>query len=309
MSGMTEKSKVVHLRSAKAVNSGGKIDPDAVTALLSTALRVFTGATDRPVGIKDASVGLNTIVKAKGNVGIKVNCLARRVVISQPALTGALVGLLAKAEVAPENVVIWERTTDELRQAGYTPNMYKKGVRCYGTDAEGVGYSSELYPIGSMGSLVSNILLGVDLNINLPVLKDHSLAGLAGGMKNNYGAIHNPNKYHGNHCNPYVAEICALPAIREKNRLTIIDCLNVQYHGGPAYNPSFVHHHGGLLVGTDPVAVDTVALSILEKIRAEHKMKPLKREQRYPEWLAVADKEYSLGHNTWDKIELIEKEI
>jgi uncharacterized protein (DUF362 family) len=140
------------------------------------------------------------------------------------------------------------------------------------------------------------------------VLKDHSLAGLAGGMKNYYGAIHNPNKYHDNRCNPHVADINALPAIREKNRLTIMDCLNVQYHGGPAYNPGFLERYGGLILGSDPVAVDFVALSVLEKIRSAHGRPPLAREGREPAWIqTAAKKEYGLGNASWDRIELIEK--
>jgi len=299
-----EKSKVVLVRSARSVTKNGEIDAKATSALLAAGLCLLAGQ-------KDAAVSLAGYVQPRQKVGIKVNCLARRVVVTQPALTEALVKLLQEARVKGEDIVIWERTTDELKQAGYEPNMFKSGPRCLGTDARGVGYSSRLYPIGSIGSLISNILVEeVEVNINLPVLKDHNLAGLAGGMKNFYGAIHNPNKYHDNHCNPYVAEVNALPLIRKKNRLTIIDCLKVQYHGGPAYNPGFVERYGGLILGADPVATDVVALSVLEKIRNAHGRPPLKREGRHPEWLMTAGSEkYKLGNASWDKIELIEKTV
>ena len=61
--------------------------------------------------------------------------------------------------------------------------------------------------------------------VSLPVLKDHNLAGVSLGMKNFFGAIHNPNKYHDNHCDPFVAEVFDVPLVRQKHRLTVIDAL------------------------------------------------------------------------------------
>jgi len=285
------------------VRPDGKPDPAIVASLLAAGVCELAGKPD-------PAAGLAGLIRPGRKVGLKVNCLAGRVAVTQPELVIALVDLLQKAGIKGGDIVVWDRTTDELKRAGYTANMFKSGPQCFGTDAGGVGYSSDLYPIGSIGSLVSNILLGVDVNINLPVLKDHSLAGLAGGMKNYYGAIHNPNKYHDNHCNPHVADVNAQSVIREKNRLTIMDCLNVQYHGGPAYNPGFIERHGGLILGTDPVAVDFVALSVLEKIRSAHGRPPLAREGREPAWIqTAASAKYALGNGSWDKIEFIEKTV
>jgi hypothetical protein len=42
-------------------------------------------------------------------------------------------------------------------------------------------------------------------------------------LKNMYGVIHNPNKYHPNGCNPYIADLNMLPEIRTRMRLTICD--------------------------------------------------------------------------------------
>ncbi len=295
------KSKIIVVRSGKVFDKSGGLDAAAIDNLLQFGLRTLGGK-------KDAATALAGYVQPQHRVGIKVNCLAKRVAVTQPLLVTSLIEQLQKAGIKGDGITVWERTTDELKRAGYTANMFKSGPRCLGTDAVGVGYSNRLYPVGSIGSLLSNILLGVDVNINLPVLKDHNLAGLAGGMKNYYGAVHNPNKYHDNHCNPHVADINSLPEIRDKNKLIIMDCLIVQYHGGPAYNPGFIERYGGLILGSDPVAVDFVALSILEKIRHEHGKKPLKREGRYPEWLQVAaSKNYALGNASWEKIELVEK--
>ena len=71
---------------------------------------------------------------------------------------------------------------------------------------------------GHLSKILTNL---TNRTVNLPVLKDHNLAGLSGSMKNMYGVIHNPNKYHLNNCNPYVAELNALAEI--KNSLGILD--------------------------------------------------------------------------------------
>ena len=81
--------------------------------------------------------------------------------------------------------------------------------------------------------------------INVPVLKDHDLAGVTMAMKNFYGAIHNPNKYHDNNCNPYIAELNTSPIIKDKTRLIVCDALLAQYNGGPAFKPQYTWNYGG----------------------------------------------------------------
>ena len=79
----------------------------------------------------------------------------------------------------------------------------------------------------------------IDALISVPVLKDHDLAGVSIAMKNMYGAIFNPNKFHANHCDPFVADLCSHPLIRRKLRLAVCDASRVQVHNGPAYFPRY----------------------------------------------------------------------
>ena len=71
------------------------------------------------------------------------------------------------------------------------------------------------------------------------VLKDHDGAGVTIALKNMYGVIHNPNKYHPNGCNPYIADLNMLPEIRSRMRLTICDATTACYEGGPGYKPEY----------------------------------------------------------------------
>jgi uncharacterized protein (DUF362 family) len=137
------------------------------------------------------------------------------------------------------------------------------------------------------------------------VLKDHDLAGVTLAMKNFFGAIHNPNKYHDNNCDPYIAELNTHPYIRRKQRLIVCDALVAQYNGGPAYKPQWAWNFSGLLIGTDTVALDYVGANIIEQKRKEIRMPSLKQAGREPKYIQTAA---SLGLGTSDpsQIDVIE---
>ena len=240
----------------------------------------------------------------RGAVGMKTNCIARRNNSTPVALVEALGDVLEESGIEANDIVIWERTNRELEAAGFKLNASNFGRRCLGTDSKGFGYGRKLYSSGNVSSLISNILTDlINYNINVTVLKDHSLAGLSGGLKNMYGAIHNPNKYHDDNCDPFAAHVNNLEPIRARNRLTIIDAHRVQFHGGPGYDSRFLQPYGGLIISNDPVAADRVALEILEKVRRKNGKPSLAESGRPVKYLASAEK-IGLGTATMEKIAL-----
>ena len=154
---------------------------------------------------------------------------------------------------------------------------------------------------------MSNIILSeATALVNVPVLKDHDLAGVSIGMKNLFGAIHNPNKYHENHCDPYVAELSTHPAIRGKLRLVVCDASRPQAQAGPAFEPQWAWNYGGVIVSTDPVALDAVGATILEDRRKELGLPSLKEAERYPSYISTAER---LGLGSADEAKIKVKEI
>lgn len=241
---------------------------------------------------------------SSGAVGMKVNCLARKLNSTPVALTEAFGDLLTEAGVPENNVVVWERTNRELKDAGFQLNASSFGRQCLGTDTDGFGYGSSFFTSGDVNSMVSSIL--TDLlkhNVNMPVLKDHSLAGLSGGFKNMYGAIHNPNKYHDNNCDPFAAHISNLTPIRNKTRLVIIDAVRIQYNGGPGYDSRYLENYGGLIIAIDPVAADTIALEILNKLRLKNNLPDLETAGRPVKYIKSAQA-LGLGIGDRNKIDL-----
>ena len=166
----------------------------------------------------------------------------------------------SRPEFRARNIVVWDRLNSDLESAGYRTGIRKDRIRCIGNDA--AGYETELAIFGSVGSLLSNTLTRTcDAVINLPVLKDHGIVGVTMALKNLFGAIHNPNKYHLDGGDPYVADVYMLPPIRQKVRLTICDALAPQYEGGPSYMPQWAWPYRGVLVSRDPVALDSDGLA------------------------------------------------
>jgi uncharacterized protein (DUF362 family) len=140
----------------------------------------------------------------------------------------------------------------------------------------------------------------------MPVPKDHGIAGVTVSLKNMFGAIHNPNKYHLNVGDPYIADVNMLPHIREKTRLILCDATTIQYEGGPSYLPHWTWQYNGLVVGGDPVAVDHTGWGIIEKKRAAEGMPSLAELGREPTYIATAaDDQHALGTNDSRRIELV----
>ncbi|MCK4306287.1 MAG: DUF362 domain-containing protein, partial [Candidatus Eisenbacteria sp.] len=237
-----------------------------------------------------------SLFSSADTVAIKINGLASGHLSPRKELVWAIVEGLRSAGVSDGRIIIWERTTRELQRSGFPLQTSAAGVRAYGTDAlRGGGYAATFETFGSVGSLVSRIVSNyATALINVGVLKDHDLAGLSAGMKNLYGLIHNPNRYHDNACDPFVAEVAALPSVRRTLRLTVVDATIAQAQGGPAYVPEWIWPCNRILLGLDPVACDRVAWDTIEKERAGRGLPSLTEAKREPTWIQTAAG-YGLG--------------
>jgi len=280
----------------------GKVDEHRalLRRLLDASMQKLTDAPD-------AAAAWRQLFTPKNRVGIKVNTLG---LSTQPAVVDAIAAGLRRAGVPAENIIIWDRLDYELGEAGFKLNKSGRGVQCRGTDADrtdrGGGYQQQIESSGQIGSWFSRIVAEqVDTLISVPVLKDHNLAGASLGMKNFYGAIHNPNKYHDHNCDPYVVDVVSHRYIRPKWRLTVVDGTRAQYNAGPAVHPGFAWPFGGLIVSTDFVAADAVAADLLETQRKEKGLKSLAEEGRPPTHIATAAAR-GLGVADLGKIERIE---
>ena len=290
------KSMVIAARSEKLMRIADDIGEETARAFLDGALIRLTGQPQ-------ADQAWKSLFSPAETVGIKLSCLPGRKLSSSRGLVAAVVSGLRQAGIDPGRIVVWERSNRELEKAGFS--ISRSGLRVIGTDdLEGGGYSAELEFSGSVGACFSRIIEEVDALINIPVLKDHDVTGVSIGMKSFYGAIHNPNKYHGQRGDPFVADLCRHRFIRGRLRLTVVDATRVQIQNGPAYYPKYAVDHGALLIGRDPVAVDSCGWTIIETLRRERGLPTLKDAGREPTYIRSAATA-GLGRCRDDQIDLV----
>ncbi len=225
------KSRVAIARDAMLRGKGTTVDSHRMLSLLDRAMQTLFDR-DNP------TEPWKKLVRPGETVGLKVNTLGGRGLSSNLQLVEAICERLQEAGIKASDIVVWDRDSDEMERVGLHVATGGNRVQCFGTDR--VDYEQELAMYGSVGSRLSKILTQrCNVLINVPVLKDHDGAGVTIALKNMYGVIHNPNKYHPNGCNPYIADLNMLPEIRTKMRLTICDATTACFEGGPGYKPEY----------------------------------------------------------------------
>ncbi len=245
--------------------AGMRIDTKVVKLMVDMGIVQFTGQTT----VADAWASILPGLTPNHLVTIKVNCINSSLP-SHPQVVDAIVAGLIDAGVKDNNIIIWDRTNHELSNCGYRRNTSNTGVRCFGTNQAGWGHDNQQVKLANQSVRLSKILTSSDHLINVPVLKDHSGAGITLSMKNHYGSINDPGPLHGNQCDPYIAELSNAPQIRDKTRFIVLDGLIGVYRGGPGGPPQFIYN--SVIMGQDPVAVDYQGWKILQAERQKHGM-------------------------------------
>jgi len=297
------KSKVVIARDASLHDTGAQPDEQRVLHLLDKAMAAYTGRQN-PVDAWKSIIPANIL--AGKTIGLKVNGLGGRGISTHAALTLAIAERLQQAGVRAGNILIWERDARSLQACGMTVNTDASRVRCYGNDVG--GYEDAPVHCGPVQVRLAKILTReCAMVINLPILKDHQMSGITFSMKNMYGVVDRPFLLHPNNCNPGVADVNAIPAVREKVWFTIGDAISSVYDGGPEFHPERLWYPNALVVGEDRVALDHTAWQMIERKRAEAGVPTLEAAGRRPDYIAVAaDAAHRLGTNDPARIRLVE---
>ncbi|UCH11773.1 MAG: DUF362 domain-containing protein [Fidelibacterota bacterium] len=159
--------------------------------------------------------------------------------------------------------------------------------------------------IRDRGLLGDQIFTSATALINVRPLRTHYWSGVGSLLKNYITFVPRPSAYHDDTCAD-LASIWKMPLVEGKTRLNILVVLTPLFHGtGPHhFNPQYVWTYQGLLVGTDPVAIDSVGVRLLQAKRREFfgEDRPLNPP---PKHVFLADTRHHLGVADPAKIELI----
>jgi hypothetical protein len=138
--------------------------------------------------------------------------------------------------------------------------------------------------------------------ISMPGLKGHWLTGIGTVIKNYIMFSGRPTRYHKNR-SAKLGEIWLIPEVKGKTRLVLVDALYPLCDKGPQPDPRYKWAYNGLIAGTDPVAVETVCLKILNEKRRALRGEPWPITPP-PICVEAADKAYGLGTSRMEEIKI-----
>jgi hypothetical protein len=140
--------------------------------------------------------------------------------------------------------------------------------------------------------------------LNARPVRAHDWSGMGGCLKN-YITFSNPPDWHGDSCAD-LGGLWKLPVCEGKTRLNILVALTPFFHSiGPhQYDPEAVWSYKGMLVSTDPVAVDALGAKLLEEMRIAFYERP-PRGGTSTKHIGLADTRHGIGIANLEEIELV----
>jgi hypothetical protein len=183
-----------------------------------------------------------------------------------------------------------------------TPKELETAIKRRLLDA---GVAGKNIDIDDRGVLNNPVFQNATALVNARPLRTHHWSGVGTCLKNYIQFVPDPSSYHDDGCSP-LGKIWTYPIVKGKTRLNILSALTPQFYGRGAnfFDKRYVWPYKGLIVGTDPVAVDTVGAHLLQAKRiaffGEDKTLDVP-----PVHIVAADKKYHLGVSDLSRIQLI----
>jgi uncharacterized protein (DUF362 family) len=281
--------------------------PEVARRLLERALMDFTGAPSL-VAAMQRFVHRDDVVaiKVNGIAGQKGYTMAVNYEVVLPVVEACLA-----VGVPPERITVYEQTTEFLQGTRVNVKDWRlpDGVR---TDAHG-GVKVKMPRVRIYGGIETAYvapLTTATAVIDMTMIKDHSICGYTGTMKNvTHGNIVNPHEHHAHQASPQIAVLYKHPIVTSRVRLHITDAFKIMPDKGPLdRDPNLRVPHGAVYVATDPVAMDTIGWKVVEDERRARGMKTLAEVGREPRYIRTAA-DLGLGVHALDRIRLTSVEI
>jgi hypothetical protein len=168
-----------------------------------------------------------------------------------------------------------------------------------------VGVTEENMSIADRGVMTNPVFLKSTALVNVRPLRTHHWAGIGSCLKNYIQFVSDRPSYHPEAC-AALGSIWNLPIVQGKTRLNILSVLTPQFYGRGAnfFDTRYVWPYKGLIVGTDPVAVDAIGAHLLQVKRVAFFGEDRALDAP-PSHIIVADKKYRLGVSDLSRIQLI----
>jgi len=276
---MDRREFLKRLASLGAAGAAALLAKGSGRAWAADAASVAAGAMPDLVAVKGGEPAsmLDLALKEVGGMGAFVR--KGQVVVVKPNI-----GWDRPPEAAANtNPALVKRVVEQCLAAGAKKvwvfdNSCDSGPRCYassqieryardgGAEVVSGASSSYYHEVPVPGALrltkmaVHELVIEADVFINVPILKNHSGAGMTCAMKNLMGIVWDRGAFHYNDLDQCIADSC----LYRKPDLNIVDAWKVMLSGGPrGYSSSRYAEEKMLMLSKDIVAIDAAASKVL----------------------------------------------
>ena len=267
-------------------------DPKVVRNMVD---RLVMAATGEP----DVARAWRSLVGPNDKIGIKISAAGGPIFTTHREVVNAIVDGLVAAGHPRSSIVVWDRSLNRIKEAGYRPG--EEGYQMkeitpktgyddkavftaplmgqlvwgdleYQRDLGTIDPLSETQNTSNLSHIAKIVSQEVTKVINVPVMSNAEMNGIAGCLYNmtlpnidNWRRFAQGNRFGA----ASIAEMYSHPLIGQKVVLNIVDGLVAQYAGGPEPQPLYSERHATIYASKDPVALDSVILKKFEEWRAK----------------------------------------
>jgi len=282
-------------------------------ALDDFSLKSYDAAVERLLALFERSSGRSFSPGEKGRVGLKVYADSGPGLSTPEALVEAVVRALVRRGYERGDIFLLGLSRPELRSSGFLPPLshrserfnqvfvrsldsgeyyhenwfYDSPLPARGTEywinveSENPGGSEE--GRGRKSFLPVPLMHEVDFWINLPCYSDHPVLGVNGALMNAtlWNASNTLRFMRSPATAPVaVAEMGAVPELRERWALNIVSLERYQFIGGPTFNSLYTVSEKLLLLSDNPVMLDAIMSKRISRHRRENGFAPLPENLR-----------------------------
>ncbi len=281
--------------------------PEIARRLLEKAMVELTGAANLTEAMKRFIHKDDVVaIKPNGIAGQKGATMATNFELIQP-----LVEAVLAVGVPADKITVYEQYPSFLVGTRVNMPKYKlpAGIKT-GTHNNDDHPMPEVKIYQGIPTKYCRFMLDATAVIDLTMIKDHSICGYTGCLKNiTHGNINNPHEHHAHNASPQIAMLYNHPIVTSRVRLHVVDAFKIMYDKGPLdKDPKTRIPHGAVYVTTDPVAMDAYGWKVVDEERKARRLPSLKEAKREPRYITTAA-ELGLGVADLSSIKLKSYEV
>ncbi len=319
-------SAVIAAAALRAQSTGEPARPAVPTTVWEARLSDFSAATyhaevEALIQKFEAAIGHPLVPGEKKRVGLKIYADSGPGLATPVPLVQAVIAALERRGYQKQDIFLVGLNQLRLRFTGFLPSLVSgktpfEGHQIYVLESgrfydpewfydsplpsrfdpifvekqvEGVDPSSTLEE-DRRSFLATPLFLDADFWINLPAYTDHPTLGVNGALVNaTLWNASNTARFFRSPANApaAVAEMSAIPELRQTWLFTIASLERYQYIGGPYFNSLYTVSEPRLWLSADPVALDTLMLKRLNDRRRQDGFPQISEEIRTLEFAEI----------------------